>query len=81
MSSSKLTSARILSGVFLANEVDDERREVADGGGGIGFGVADRVLPESPFVEAVEFPMFIQPIKRKTASIKRYLIIFDWISN
>jgi hypothetical protein len=51
--------------VVLAKEVDDDRREVEDGGGGIGFGAEVCVLLGSALEDIGGFPIFLYTIKRK----------------
>ena len=44
LSASSGISPTILSAEFLVNEVDDERREAEDGGGGNGFGTDECIM-------------------------------------
>ena len=62
----KFTSVRIRSGVVLAKDVDDERREVEDGGGGIGFGVDVCVMLESALEDIDGFAMVEYTIKENS---------------
>ena len=56
----RFTSVNVLSGVFLGNELNEERREVEDGGGGIGLGTAEFVELES----ILEFAANIKPVRK-----------------
>ena len=55
----RFTSVNVLSGVFLGNELNEERREEEDGGGGIGLGTAEFVAIES----ILEFAANIKPVR------------------
>lgn len=45
--------------MVLAKEVDDDRREVEDGGGGIAFGVEVCIMLGSALEDIGEFDIFV----------------------
>ena len=65
VSPAKFTSVRILSGVVLAKEVDDDRLEVEDGGGGIGLSAEVCVMLGSALEDIGGFAIFLCTVKKK----------------
>ena len=67
----RFTSVNVLSGVFLENELNEERREDEDGGGGIGLGADEFVKLESMLEKFLEFVVDIKPVRNiKLLSIR-----------
>ena len=59
----RFTSVNVLSGVFLENELNEERREDEDGGGGIGLGTDEFVKLESMLENFLKFVVDITPVR------------------
>ena len=59
----RFTSVNVLSGVFLGNELDEERREDVDGGGGMGLGADEFVKLASMLEKFLEFVVNIKPLR------------------
>ena len=67
----RFTSVNVLSGVFLENELNEERREDEDGGGGIGLGTDEFVKLESMLENFLKFVVDITPVRNiKLLSIR-----------
>ena len=67
----RFTSVNVLSGVLLENELNEERREDEDGGGGIGLGADEFVKLDSILEKFLEFVADIKPVRKtKLLSIR-----------